>query len=327
MFRKIRIFIFCVLIIATLGSGAYAASSPVVYADKVTVSADEDLKIPVFIKDNSGLMGFHFILKYNPDKITVTNVASSDLTSGGVFSQNLNLKDGKFDVVWSNAENMSEDGPLFYLFLRANELEEDASVKISYVKDDTFNEAFENVAVNCKDISISKVDDSDEKPDNASAEVVENNPEEDFIAKEISDEVITQLNEKDAISIANEVMKEEGIDGISKIKPEQARTILNKIKTKMEEQGMSTDSIDKLMQSAEDNENLDSDRVAYEAVRSIYKTSVKVAKAEDQNIKVDSAGSRFPVRAVVIALILAAIIAGILGFILYRRNHLGGAEK
>ena len=316
MLRKLSILICCILMIMTLGTDAFAASSPEVYADKVTISGDEDIKVPVSIKNNSGLMGFHFTLKYDADKVTVTNVTNSDLTSTGLFNQNLNLKKGKFDVVWSGSQNMSEQGPLFYIYIRAKDLDGDASIKMSYVEEDTFDESLQNVTVDCNSIKISKG--SGDDSEDSSNEVVEGNPEEDYLTGEISEEVTSHLDEKDIISIIYDVAQDEGLDSIKDLTPEQARKIIQKIKEKMEEEGLSTKYLDELLQKVEDGDDLDSDSILTNAVKSMYESSAEMVENKDQSFEVQPSGANKPV-IVVVVLVLAAIVAGAI-ILFFRRK-------
>ena len=308
-----------------MGTAAYAAASPTIYADQVVLAGSEDVMVPVYIKNNPGLMGFHFVLKYDADKLTVTNVTSSDLTSGGLFNQNLNMKKGKFDVVWSGPESMDADGPLFFLYLRAADLGDGASIKISYVEDDTFDDSLKNVAVKCKSIRVSAG--TAEEAAEAGQQVVEEDPEVSFVAKEISDEVTSQLAAEDVLSTVQEVMEEESLENVKDIMPDQARKVLEKVKKKMEEQGASTEYLDHLIKKAEKDKNLDSDSIVTNAVTSMYKASERMAKTEDEGFEVKPVKKEKNSSGILIVILIltAAAAAAIIWFL--RKQKMRGTES
>lgn len=306
--------------IMTMGSEAFAASSPSVYANKTALSGSEDVKVPVCISDNPGLMGFHFTLKYDPEKVTVTDVTNSSLTSNGLFNQNLNMKKGKFDVVWSGPEAMTEQGPLFYIYLRANDLDSGTSIKLSYVKDDTFDGSLQNVTVKCKPIRIIK---GDEDPAKAGQNKDETNPEENFLAREIGEEVTSHLDEKEIITIIHDVAEEEGLDSIKDLTPDQARKILNKAKEKMEAQGLSTEYLDDLIKKAEETDGLDADRILTNAVKGMYKTSADMVENADQSFDVEASNAQHKNIGVIIAILILAAIAACAIILFYRRKKRG----
>lgn len=319
--KKLSILICCMLMIMTLGTEVFAASAPVVYADKVTVSGSEDIKVPVYIKNNTGLSGFHFQLKYDPEKVTVTNVSNAQLTSSGLFNQNLGLKDGKFDVVWAGAEAMTGQGPIFTIYIRAGKLEDETSIKMTYVEDDTFDGDMNNVAVSCKSIKISK--DASADPAKAGQGEVEGNPEEPFLAKEIREEVTSQLDQEEAIAIIYKRVKEEGVENIRDLTPAQAKKVMDDILAEMKAKGMSTDAIEDMIKKSEE-EGLDTGSILQHAVFGIYKDSKEMAENADQSFPVEPVGSDKPVAAIAaVVLILAALAAAIIFFFRKKKEGAG----
>lgn len=137
---------------------AYAKAPPEIYSppDKITFDGDK-ITIPIFIKDNPGLMGLKLRLDYSTDSLSYPVVSSSDILSVGMFESSIsNSTNGSFDVVWNNTENVSEDGNLFTIEFTKNAsfISGKSIISLNYYSDDTFNEDWKNVDLKCDDIIL-----------------------------------------------------------------------------------------------------------------------------------------------------------------------------
>lgn len=135
---------------------AFAADSVTVSADKISLSQEEPVLIPIKIENNSGIMGFKMTVEYPVDKLDIKSVSRGEITAKGNFNTNLGINDGRFDVLWNNVDEIKTDGTLFLISAQAKtEIKKDTEIKLSFSQPDTFNEKYEDVAFDCKNIVIS----------------------------------------------------------------------------------------------------------------------------------------------------------------------------
>lgn len=123
----------------------------VIYSDYI--ACDVGLKsIPVYIKNNSGLMGYKLRFDFDSSVIEPVSVTCSK-TISGAFDSNVGINQDFFSVVWNNTENYSQNGLLFTLVINVKSIKE-TTIKISYTKEDTFNESWEEVELYCNSIKV-----------------------------------------------------------------------------------------------------------------------------------------------------------------------------
>ena len=137
-----------------------AQTNPSIESVTVNASPGDNVKIPVKIKNNTGLMGFKLIFDYNENAFEPVSVEYGDLLTGGI-QDNIegDSVPGKFCVYWAGYENMSDDGILFYINMK---VKEDAykyswgyggesgyrlSISVSFSQEDTFDEEFNDVKI------------------------------------------------------------------------------------------------------------------------------------------------------------------------------------
>ena len=141
----------------------YADSPAFIYTDKNITTADGYIDIPVYINNNHGIMGFGMNVSYDSSALEPVSVIRGGVISGGSFDNNTGLKQGTFKVVWSNSENVTDNGLLFTLRFRILDGQKikKVPVEISYSQPDTFNEKWEDVVL---DIRIDTIIIADNSP-------------------------------------------------------------------------------------------------------------------------------------------------------------------
>lgn len=151
------------LFIFVLNTSAFAAGNAVVFSDEINTTLKEEFVVPVKIKNNSGLMGFKITVKYPDSQITLKNVSSGSLTGSGLFNTSVtdyySVK-GSFDVLWSDAQNVNGDGTLFMITFETLGYADYGKYKIdlTYSADDTFNEKWKAVQLDCQSITVNILD-------------------------------------------------------------------------------------------------------------------------------------------------------------------------
>lgn len=133
-----------------------AADSTRIFAEAAVGMQGEDIAVPVKISGNAGIMGFRINVTYDKDYLVPLDVTCGDILSG-VFDHNIGIYDTScFDVLWSGTENTNANGILFYIKFRIKEnaLKGTTQIGLSYSQEDTFNESYEDVMLDCEEISV-----------------------------------------------------------------------------------------------------------------------------------------------------------------------------
>ena len=153
--KKIMSVLWAMLILLCAAFPAFGAQTSAVFAEDVLLIPGSEATIPVLIEDNAGLMGFKITVEYPVDKIKITSVTKGEVTGKGNFNTNFGIHDGKFDVLWNHVEEVQSDGTLFVLTARAvADFTDPVEIKLTFSQGDTFNEAYEDVVLNCRSIQV-----------------------------------------------------------------------------------------------------------------------------------------------------------------------------
>lgn len=156
MKKIISIFFICCFAFACMVP-SFAAGVFDVYSDSIETLPGETIYVPIKISGNKGIMGFRITVKYDNRAFDCPIVERGTVTSTGNFNDSItNKTNGALDVVWSDTENVSDDGVLFYVKLNVKEstVSGTYNIQLSYNQSDTFNEKWEDVKLNCGTITI-----------------------------------------------------------------------------------------------------------------------------------------------------------------------------
>ncbi len=127
-----------------------------IYSETISAKKNETFEIPVKIDNNTGIMGFGIDVTYDSNVINPVSVEGSELLNGMLNDSIETSEAGSFRVLYTGSENFCSDGTIFTLTFNASEdATGNVSVTLSYTTDDTFNESFSEVVLNCETISIS----------------------------------------------------------------------------------------------------------------------------------------------------------------------------
>lgn len=131
-------------------------SAATVYSENASVNAGEQITVPVMIKDNTGLMGFSILLKYDSTMLEPVSVNGGDILSAGSLQDSIGYSAaGEVTIVWTGSEDMTSDGKLFDIVFKAKETATGvAIVNIAYSQNDTFNELYNDVSLECKHFTV-----------------------------------------------------------------------------------------------------------------------------------------------------------------------------
>lgn len=148
------------LVIMQFGSSHISAEeltdNGTLYSDEIKAEAGKTVDIPVYIKNNPGIMGAGINVKYDKDAFTPISVKAGKLMSAGIFNDSIETsKDNSFKVLWSTTDDMKENGELFIMtfsvseFVRGNQ-----TIQLSIEQGDTFNETWEDVELQTSAINV-----------------------------------------------------------------------------------------------------------------------------------------------------------------------------
>lgn len=128
-----------------------------VYADDVTAKYGNEITIPIYIDNNHGLMGYRLDFKYDTSVLQpISTTCGTDFSKNGQFNDSIGVKGGEFKVLWNNVDEKLSNGILLNLkFKVLTEEKVDTVISMTYSQPDTFNEKYEDVVFNCKDINVS----------------------------------------------------------------------------------------------------------------------------------------------------------------------------
>lgn len=204
---------------------SFAAEPVSVKADDVALLQNQERSIPVKIENNSGIMGFKITVEYPVDKIDVKSVSRGDITSKGNFNTNFGINDGKFDVLWNNVEEIKNDGTLFLIDVEpASTSNFNSEIKLSYSQSDTFNEEYEDVKFDCRNIAVN-------------FSLNENQNESEVSTTQITDEKqdTVAYDNDHILSAVKESLEEYGYKSLSEIKSDNQQYFLATVNQKLSE--------------------------------------------------------------------------------------------
>lgn len=123
----------------------------------VSAAVGEEIDIPIVLKNNKGLMGFRISVSCNPEELDIVAVKKGDVIDGGIYYTNFGNSDTGFDVLWNSTENITKDGTLFTISVKLkSKAKNEAKIQLISVKGDTFDGMWNDIELNCHEITVKK---------------------------------------------------------------------------------------------------------------------------------------------------------------------------
>lgn len=102
-----------------LYSVAEDAPAPIIKVGTASVSESSETEIPVYIKNNSGVAGFRYVIDYNAEDIEIVSITPSGFINADAFRTNLGQENDEGLIVsYYQESNMTSDGELFTVKVR-----------------------------------------------------------------------------------------------------------------------------------------------------------------------------------------------------------------
>jgi len=97
-------------------------TTPAISVGSASVNESNEAEIPVYIKNNSGILGYRFVLDYNAEDIEILSITPSELINNDGFNHNLGAEsqatDGLVVSCFTSGNNITDDGVLFTIKVR-----------------------------------------------------------------------------------------------------------------------------------------------------------------------------------------------------------------
>lgn len=160
--RKRFIWIAAALLLIILASIPAAAANLDVSPAPV---ADGTVNIPITLKDNPGLMGFRFTVRYDEAVLSDPVALRGSLTQNGLFEDSVSVSSpGSFDVIYAGTENAVGDGTVATLQFSIKETDAaQTELTVQFSETDTFDAAYQSVTIPAATIPV-KISESASSP-------------------------------------------------------------------------------------------------------------------------------------------------------------------
>lgn len=154
MKKTIAVALLCIILCPLLTCTAAAKAE--VYIENTSARSGSVLFVPLYIKNNPGLMGFRITVRYDDEVLSPRAAVRGTVTESGMFEDSVgSSEDASIDVLWNNTTEIKKDGTLAILgFDCSAKATEQTKLEISFSQEDTFNEKYENVVFDCKNAVI-----------------------------------------------------------------------------------------------------------------------------------------------------------------------------
>lgn len=128
-----------------------------VYSDISSAKAGSTIRVPVSIKNNTGILGWELKFDYDVDVLTPISVDYGDVISGGI-QDNIagDMVPGSINIYWAGSDNENYNGVMFYINFEVNQSAVgNTKIDITYSPEDTFDTDFNDIYLDCQPINLS----------------------------------------------------------------------------------------------------------------------------------------------------------------------------
>lgn len=227
----LSIFLFLFLLVVP----AYALSADVV-TDSVSATAGELFQVKVKLSGNPGIIGLKISIDYPMEKVKAVSVSRGELLKKGNFNTNMGINDGHFDVLWSYSENINGDGELFEASFKVQDnVTEDFQIALSYSAEDTFNESWDDVTLNCHPISVHILSSAEAEKTEPSTEML--TQAETVIQLPSSTEQQSIINPPNILNAVDTALERAGVASVDDISGENQETFLQIVNENLSKTG------------------------------------------------------------------------------------------
>ena len=132
-----------------------------------------EFDIDVIFLNNPGIMGYKMLFQYEASELTPVSITAGKDFNVGQITDTIGVKSGQFNVLWNNLMNCNNSGVAFTLRLKKNINSSSSLIQVNYSQEDTFDEDWNDIILNCQDIDLHFTPEAEEKTIDVSYEVGE----------------------------------------------------------------------------------------------------------------------------------------------------------
>lgn len=126
-----------------------------IYADDVIANNGKTVRIPVYISNNHGVMGMNIRFRFDPDILRPINVTKGNALTSGTFDSGILTDENMIVISWFDSSDFNGNGEIAILeFEVLAEGVLGSFIEVTYSQDDTFNEKWEDVILDCSNINV-----------------------------------------------------------------------------------------------------------------------------------------------------------------------------
>ena len=134
---------------------------------------ETEFDIDVIFLNNPGIMGYKMLFQYEASELTPVSITAGKDFNVGQITDTIGVKSGQFNVLWNNLMNCNNSGVAFTLRLKKNINSSSSLIQVNYSQEDTFDEDWNDIILNCQDIDLHFTPETEEKTIDVSYEVGE----------------------------------------------------------------------------------------------------------------------------------------------------------
>ena len=168
VFICIAVVMMCSILIPNIKLSAASTTKVLAVEKYYEEIGDNQLLIPVNISDNNGIMGFRLEFIYDREQLEIDSISKGNVTQSGAFDSVIEDSGdfGRGSIVWYHTENVQMDGTVCYLSITLKGNYSSRVIRLGYIQEDTFNESWEDVVLDCFNIEIEQGNEIDAAENN-----------------------------------------------------------------------------------------------------------------------------------------------------------------
>ena len=128
-------------------SNPYADKNAVIYSGERLRCHDSIIEVPIYIKNNQGIMGLGLNIEYDSSVVTPVSATAGEMLASGMLEENIGTTDGSFKILWNHSENVAANGLLMTLRFAVSEGATPEKIPMTIIcsQPDTYNESWQDV--------------------------------------------------------------------------------------------------------------------------------------------------------------------------------------
>ncbi len=135
---------------------------PEIYSEQISAEKGDTIAVPVYIRNNGGLMGYHIKLSYDINAFKPASTEVSENFAAGMYNDNIGVESqGALSAVWTGTDVVTQDGLMFTAYFEVQDVASDEyEIALSYEESDTITEDYSEVKLACTNTKVAVSNDT-----------------------------------------------------------------------------------------------------------------------------------------------------------------------